>query len=477
MSAAVQATQEHDRSRYPFLSPSEREALQDELRLDQASDAFEPGAAAVVADRAPVERAPVVRSVSRPAPSDAAAASPDGRFVGFLGVPQRERERPRRRAVGTETVPPVRVEPEFAAAPRAPQGEAPAPPAAPADRMPEIGDAVPSAISDRAAKFLDVPLAEVSAAGTEIPAPVTSMPPADGEEMRRIRGWLTAEVDRIEGVLVAHLARQAGAGVGPAEPARPKAPSSRPAASHGPVDLDEAHRAARAEARDPFAPRRAVPDDGSMRPSGLRLTRPPASDDAGPGEEDDDIPAFLRECAPDRPAAAPRWREQRAARTQPMPPLVSPSVSLRPAGMPAAPYGSQSTWSALFLAYAAFALIPAVEWLSWSVDPRIGAVAPALAFMVWLAIHAVRRDQLVQIRVLTAWQIGHVALGMHAIRPWGGTATLLYWTTASVAVACAVLVAAASAAVETYEYRRSRRQVVPPRPAPRRVDPFRAQTH
>jgi hypothetical protein len=123
---------------------------------------------------------------------------------------------------------------------------------------------------------------------------------------------------------------------------------------------------------------------------------------------------------------------------------------------PARVPGSQSTWGALILAYAVFILIPVTEWMSGTLDPRIGAVVPAVTFFGWLSIHMLRRDQIFQLRILTAWQVAHAVGGLHAIRPWGGTTVPIYWTSAAIAVGCALVVVAISAVVEACEYRAGR---------------------
>lgn len=362
------------------------------------------------------------------------------------------------------------------------------------------------------------PIEEPAVASIADHSPIAA--PLESEELRGIKRFLVEEIGRIETVVADHLARnvdltqshpkelaQAVVSIGAAGSASPlseeflaqdvspptEAKEGTDEWSSGPIDLDEAHSrklasqaamaargyddeaVARATVPEQFIPKRAARIADAGRPSaGISV--------AGRGAieaVDNDMPVFLQNVAPTPsrvapPTATPLRRPDRSQRgpelpasvrqllTDPMPPMRQQREEF--ASSRAA--GSASTWGSLILAYAVFALIPITEWLSGTLDPRIGALVPAVAFMGWLSIHALRRDQIFQLRILTAWQVAHVAGGLHAIRPWGGSPAAVYWTAAAIAVAGALLVVAVSAVVETFEYRTARMQSGPRRPPP-----------
>lgn len=343
-----------DRVRYPFITPFEKEEMQAALQRDQSVDTFD-------------NRAPLAL---------------DGRgHIGFLGVPKKEvappsarRSRSIRSRFGTVEGYVESVLPPQARAAGTDEQLPPAP--APAIAMVESAQPV------QEPEFIET------------------------EEMARIKSWLLAEVGKIEGELTSHLGRDNALSVVPDEVAAahdvmPLATADRgeqlsarrPHWFSEPIDLDEARDRklahsdlSDAKTHDPSAARAAVPpqfipksargadEDGDLRSSGLRLSCPVSS-----GLADDDIPAFLR--TPINRPSVPDTRGETA------PARVRRGSGSLDAMMPVRPVGTQSTLGALILAYAVFILIPLTEWISGTLDPRIGAIVPGVAFLGWLSIH------------------------------------------------------------------------------------------
>jgi hypothetical protein len=434
-----------DRIRFPFVTPAEKDQMEAAIKREQAAEPFD--------NRAPL----AIEAVGD---------------TGLLGVPRKgaAAPTPSRRSRRPITSP-VQVMLDAASAP---------------------------AIAEREPTVAAEPVASIAAATSAM---------NETEEMRGIKRWLVEEMDRIEQVVVAHLGRaEETKGDAPmpssteisvtAATERPESEVSSTSPTEvwhsGPIDLDEARDrklagaspdaahandfvTALGEVPDQFAPKRRRPpvNDGSRRASGLRLSRP-APNEIG----EDDIPQFLRagQAGDLREAEQSSRPSVRGAPvvawTEPMR-LVSPAASRVEPRMSFSPKKKLSAASGILLAYAVFAMIPAAEWLSGSLDPCVGSIVPAVAFLGWLLIHMLRRDQIFQLRVLTAWQIAHTAGCMYVIRPWAGYSASVYWIAAAMAVGGAILVVAASAAVEAYEYRAAR--MAERHQQPRRMPPPRAQ--
>lgn len=414
-----------DRVRFPFVTPLEKEEMRAAIRRDQAMDPFD-------------DRAPLTLGVER--------------SLGFLGVPKRN------------------ILPATARQSRSLRSRRSA------TRISEESGQIAQSstvVGDERIR------SDAVVKACEETRSVQEQGAAEDEEASRIAVWLMDEVGKLESQIASHIAsnnklsnhtdeqtnlrddlhvREAQDGVQSSDGLSPWL--------SGPIDLDEvrdrklAQRGSehikspdptdRDEVPSQFIPKSRKNDSDSSR---SRLSGVGSDGLASSGLAEDDMPVFLR-AQPPEPGSC--YHAQTGRRDQ----SYEMRMPVRHGGHPVVtlPHvhqaGAQSTLGAMILAYVVFILIPLAEWISQTMDPRIGAVVPGVTFLGWMFLHLIRRDQMFQLRVLTTWQIAHVIVGLYAIKI--GVAAPIYWTSATMAVASALIVVAISAAIETYEYRVAR---------------------